>query len=269
MTRADSASKLRDVCTFDFANLHNYFSGRNPGTAGWGSNGYGSITWNLATVRTVCPGKPVITTETGYQTATALPQGIPEDVAAKYVPRLLLEQWLRGIRRTYLYELIDLPSRRSAADSGFGLLRSDFSSKPAYSALMNLLHWRLLADPGPSFTGEALDFKLTGDLSNVHHALLEKRNGVFYLALWVEQSAYDNVSRQATPVPTHALVLQTGKEIQIVRHSFDKTGAMQTASLDAGPTHNIEVSDSVMILEMDSRPAPPLLHPPVVSRNLR
>ena len=267
LTRADSAFKLRGLCAFDYANLHNYFGGHNPGTSGWGSNGYGSILWNLATVNTVCPGKPVVTTETGYQTGTAVPQGIPEDVEEKYVPRLFLEQWLHGIRRTYLYELIDLPPRRSARDSAFGLLRFDFSPKPAYSALMNLLH--LLADPGPAFAGEELGFKLSGELSSVHHLLLEKRNGVFYLALWVEEPGYDSASKRAAPPETHAVVIQTDRAIGMIRHWFDASGIMHAATLDAGATHNIEVSDSVTILEMDSRPAAPVLYPPVVSRNIR
>lgn len=174
---------------------------------------------------------------------------------------------MAGIRRTYLYELIDLPPRRSAGESSFGLLRSDFSPKPAYSALMNLLH--LLADPGPSFAGEELDFKLGGELSNVHHLLLEKRNGVFYLALWVEEAGYDSASKKATPVATHAVVIQTDRAMGMIRHWFDVSGTMHAGALDAGTTHNIDVSDSVTLLEMDSRPEAPLLYPPVVSHNLR
>ena len=160
LTRPDSFVKLRGVCNFDYANLHNYFSGRNPGTPGWGSNAYGSISWNLSNVSALCAGKPVITTETGYQTASAMKQGIPEEIAAKYVPRVFLEQWRRGIQRTYLYELIDLPPGRPSGDSAFGLLRSDYSPKPSYSALKSLLN--LLADPGPPLAGGELAFKLTG-----------------------------------------------------------------------------------------------------------
>jgi hypothetical protein len=267
LTRADSALELRGLCTFDYANLHNYFGGHNPGTPGWGSNGYGSILRNLAVVNTICPGKLVVTTETGYQTSTALPQGIPEDVAGKYVPRVFLEQWLHGIRRTYLYELVDLPPRRSAGDSAFGLLRFDFTPKPAYSALKNLL--QLLADPGPAFAGEELGFKLRGELSNVHHLLFEKRNGVFYLAFWVEEPGYDSATKKATPAEPHAVVIQTDRVIGMTRHWFDASGEMHAAALDAAATHKVEVSDSVTIFEMDSRPAAPLLNPPVVSHNIR
>jgi hypothetical protein len=262
LTSQGAFLKMRGVCSFDSANLHDYFGGRNPGTTGWGSNGYGSISWSLANVVTTCPGKPVITTETGYQTDPTMTQGIPEEVAAKYVLRVFLEQWQRGIQRTYLYELIDVPPGHAAGDSMFGLFRSDFSPKPAYSALTNLLH--LLADPGPSFTGDELNFTLSGDISNVHHVLFEKRDGTFYLALWVEEPSYDVDSKKSIPVPAHHVVIQSEKEIGIVAHSFGKSGVVQTTSLATSTSHAIDVSDYVSILQFDSRPAAPVMFPPVV-----
>jgi hypothetical protein len=259
LTRQGSYAKLRGICSFAFENLHNYFGGRNPGTSGWGANGYGSIAWNLANVNTACPGMPVMTTETGYQTDLTLNQSIPEDVAARYVPRIFLEQWLRGIQRTYLYELIDLPPGGSAADSAFGLLHSDFSSKPAYLALMNLL--QLLADPGPSFTTKPFGFVLTGDLSAVHHVLFEKRNGTFYLVIWVEQPAYDVDQKKAILVPVQQVVLQTEHEFNLVSHSLAESGAMQTTPLGISSTHAVAVSDFVTVLEID-QPLSAAMHNP-------
>jgi hypothetical protein len=249
LTRQDSYLKLRGICLFDFENLHSYFGGHNPGTPGWGANGYGSISWNLSNVSTACAGKPVITTETGYQTDLSLNQGVPEDVAARYVPRVFLEQWLREIQRTYLYELIDLPLKGSPGDSGFGLLRSDLSFKPAYFALKNLLH--LLADPGHPYTGKDFPFVLTGDLSNVDYTLFEKRNGTFYLAIWVEEPSYDPDRKKTMPVLARHIVLQTEREANIVSHRLDKTGAMRTAPLGLSKTHAVEVSDFVTVLEIE------------------
>jgi len=248
MAGSESFVSLAGVCSFDFANLHNYFAGRNPGTEGWGAKGYGSLSWNLSNVGAACPGKPVITTETGYQTDLAMTQGIPEEVSAKYVPRVFLEQWLHGIQRTYLYELIDLPSGRPAADSAFGLLRQDYSSKPAYSALRNLLH--LLADPGPAFVGEESRFKLVGDLSDVHYLLLQKRNGVFYLVLWIEKSSYDVVNRKATPVPARSIAIENSGAVGMTQRSFDKAGGWQTTVLETGVHHEVQVSDVVTVIEI-------------------
>ena len=262
LTRQDSFLKLRGVCAFDTANLHDYFGGRNPGTLGWGSNGYGSISWNLSLVSTACPGKPVMTTETGYQTDQTLTQGIPEDVAGKYVPRVFLEQWQRGIQRTYLYELIDMPPGHAVGDSMFGLLRSDFSAKPAYMALANLLN--LLADPGPSYAGQPFNFTLTGDVSDVHHVLFQKRDGTFYLALWVEEPSYDVNGKKAIVVPAHHIVIQFEQETGVVAHSLGASGAVQTSALGTGTTHALDVSDYVTILELKDRPPAPVMLAPVV-----
>jgi len=162
-----------------------------------------------------------------------------------------------------LYELLDLPAGAPVADSAFGLLRSDYSSKPAYSALMNLLH--LLADPGPSYTGQQLNFTLTGDLSNVHHLLFQKRNGFFYLAMWVEESSYDVNTKKVITVPVHRIVIQTDGKVNAVGYSFDKSGALQTAALGSSTTHVVAANDSVTVLEIDRpRPVAPILHPTVI-----
>jgi hypothetical protein len=262
LTSQNSFVKMRGACSFDSANLHNYLGGRNPGTPGWGANGYGSISWNLSLVATACPGKPVMTTETGYQTDQTLTQGIPDDVAGRYVLRTFLEQWQHGIQRTYLYELIDLPPGHGPGDSSFGLLRADFSPKPAYTALKNLMH--LLSDPGPSFAGEEHSFTLSGDLADVHHALFEKRDGTFYLALWVEAPSFDVNSQKPVAVPVHNIVVQSDAADDFTSQSFDKSGNLQTAALGGGATHAIAVSDSVTILTIDSRPPAPVLNRPVV-----
>ena len=80
-----------------------------------------------------------MTTEIGYTTDPSNKQGIPEDVEAKYMPRLILEQILHEIRRTYIYELIDVGPKVSKNDAAFGLVRNDGTPKPAFNALKNLI----------------------------------------------------------------------------------------------------------------------------------
>ena len=232
--------------SFDDANLHNYLGGRNPGTPGWGSGGYGSIVWNLALTSGAWPGKPVITTETGYVNDLTQMNSVPEDVSGKYLPRVLLEQWMNGIKKTYIYELVDEGSGQP--DNGYGLLHSDFSPKPAYNAIKNVLG--LLADPGPAFQASGLDFTLSGNLANVQHVLLEKRDGTFYLAIWVEQPDYDVNAKQELSVPAQQVTVQTGQQMRINVHQLDASGNMQTSTLGVGQTQTIEVTDLVMILEI-------------------
>jgi hypothetical protein len=261
LTQASSFAKI-GVCGFDYSNLHDYFAGRNPGTGGWGSNGYGSIVWNLANVTTACPSKPVITTETGYQTISSVKNSVPESVAAKYIPRIFLEQWLRGIKRTYLYELLDLPQASTSGDKGFGLLRSDFSPKPGFTALRNLLG--LLSEPGSSFTPADFSYQLTGDLSNVHHALFQKSNGSFYLALWVEESSYDVDGKKTISVRPRQIVIQTAHETGGVLWTLDASGAMKSKNLENSTTHDLQITDSVSVVMFGSHPNPPTMYDPIV-----
>jgi hypothetical protein len=232
---------------FDYANLHNYFGGRNPGTSGWGSNGYGSLGWNLALVRSAWPDKPLITTETGYLNDAEQQQSVPEAVAAKYLPRLLLEQWTHGIARTYLYQLLDLGSERFS-DNSFGLMHSDFSAKPGYSAVSSLL--KLLSDAGPPFQPGSLDFSLSGDLSNVHHVLLQKRDGTFYLAIWLEAPGYDVNAKVVMPIANQKVVLETRQKLTIRILELDDNGFMETLVRTAGQSQAVTVGDRVTVVEM-------------------
>jgi hypothetical protein len=249
LTRADSFPKVAESARFfDYANLHNYFGGRNPGTPGWGGNGYGSFAWNLVLAREAWPGKPIITTETGYINDLSNQQGIPEDVSGKYLPRLLLEQWMHGIQRTYLYELLDLGNKERFRDNSFGLVHSDFTPKAGYSAIQALL--QLFSDPGPAFKLDQLNFSLSGDLANVHHLLLEKRNGTFYLVLWVEQPGYDVNAKTYLHVATHEIGIHTGESMRIEAHELDDQGLMHTTNLGTTRTQVVNTCDRVTVLEM-------------------
>ena len=247
LTQAASYPKVASSGgSFDVANLHNYMGGRNPGTGGWGTGGYGSIAWNMALVTGSWPGKSVITTETGYCNDLTKTDSIPEDVAGRYFPRIFLEQWLHGIQRTYIYELVDVGT--AAGDNGYGLLHSDFSPKPGYNAIKSVLG--LLSDEGPAFKPAALGMKLSGELTNVHHLLLEKRDGTFYLAIWVEQPSYDLNAKKALAIAAQSVALTLGRSARIVTHKLDASGNLQTSALGTGTTETIEVSDLLTILEI-------------------
>ena len=233
---------------FDYANLHNYMGGRNPGTSGWGGGGYGSIDWNLSLAKKAWPDKPIMTTETGYLTNVSKPQSIPEEVAGKYLPRLLLEQWEHGIRRTYIYQLMDFGDQTRSNDVSFGLLHSDFSPKPAYTAIRNMI--RLLSDPGPSFPTGKLQYSLTGDAAGVDHALFEKRDGTFYLALWVEKSSYDVDAKKMLPVSDHAVTVATDKPMIVHLHSLEEDGSMRTAAMGTQQTTTLKLSDWITVIEL-------------------
>jgi hypothetical protein len=133
---------------------------------------------------------PFWATETGYHTGGAgSDRPVSEVVHGKYIPRLLLEYFNRGASRSYLYELVDEGTPSSNRENSFGLVRNNGTPKPAFTALKNLLG--LLADPGPGFVPGRLSYTLSGDLTAVHTTLLQRRNGTFYLALWLEVPSTD------------------------------------------------------------------------------
>lgn len=169
----------------DYANAHMYPGGHRP------TNQISQIT--KALLGTVS-GKPVITTEAGYHNAmnsTGSHPPVPEDVAGAYLPRLLLEHILAGDRRVYSYELIDEfdDPGLTNPEAHFGLLRYDWSPKPAYTAMKSLLG--LLADPGPSFEPGSLAVSADGMPGDARYLLTQKRSGEFVLLLWRDVSLYD------------------------------------------------------------------------------
>jgi len=200
LTSSGAYEALGDVSAyFDAANLHNYMQGRHPGTGGWGDGGYGSIDYNLALARRYAPGKPIVSTETGYWDDPALPDSVPAAIVGRYMPRLLLEQFRKGVQRTYIYELIDDKESGVVARSGYGLLGADGSPKPSFRAVSNLL--RIFSDRGTDVTPQSFTYNLDGGDTNVRQMAFQKRDGTMLLAVWIEASGFDVGSRQPVAVP--------------------------------------------------------------------
>jgi len=229
--------------------MHNYYSGRNPGTGGWGDNGYGSITWNVQLAQKLFGDKAVISTETGYHnTLNTTDIGVPEDVAGKYIPRLCLEQFNYGIPGTFLYELIDVYNDANDPQKNFGLLRNDGSEKPAFIALKNLIS--LLKDPGSDFTLGALNYRLSGNMTNVHHTLLQKHDGTFYLILWQEVSGFDVNSTSNINVANQQVKLTLLQPIQSAV-IYLPNNSINPLEQDSNPNQiNLNVADYPLVVEL-------------------
>lgn len=207
----------------DYGNAHLYPGGRPPS---WG------IDWMTAAEAIVVPGKPVIFTESGYHNATNTTSGhnpTPESVVGGYAPRLLLEHYLRGTTRVYNYELLDERADPGKTDheAAFGLLRHDFSPKPSYTALRNLLD--LVADPGPAFGPGRLGYSIAGATSDLRQVLVQKRSGEFVLLLWRDQSLYDPSTGEVRTVPPRTMTLQLEDRARIAVHQ-PSTGAAPVSS---------------------------------------
>ncbi len=146
-------------------------------------------------------------TESGYSTSGSpvSTNWVSERAQAIYIPRLLLENYRRGVARTYLYELIDLkPAGTGSAVDGYGLWRARFSGtslmpggpKPAALALSRMNE--VIGDLGAGTAAQAtLDVtvrqggQVVGD-DAVRRVLLRCADGSYVLALWRPERVWDN-----------------------------------------------------------------------------
>jgi hypothetical protein len=237
--------------SFDVAAMHSYPSAREP------TFGLDTSINQMATLRGN-PPKPLMSTETGYYNNPVQLGWIPEHLSAKYIPRLHAEYFNRGIERTYLYELANQGPNPNEREQNFGLLRFDMSEKPAFIALENLID--LLQEPGAAaFAPAALDYTLTGSgaVGTLHHTLLQKSNGAFYLLLWNEVPVFNRFANNQqgseninSPL---AVTLTLNTEIAQARTYLPNHSPNPTATYENPSTISLNVPDHMLIVEL----APP------------
>lgn len=223
----------------DMGNLHSYAGGNVPTS---------DYDWRwMPSAKTMTGDRPIVVTETGWHNAvddkTASQRGVSEQVSAKYITRQYLDNFNFGIKRTFMYELMD-ERPVSSQENRFGLVRYDGTPKPAFYAVKNLVS--LLNDTPGSTASGTLDFSLTGNVANIRHTLLQKSNGEFFLALWLHTPSTDaSVSQQvtlnlATPISQAATYLPN--------RSTDATGQY------AGPTQlTLDVPDEPLLVKLTPR----------------
>ena len=151
----------------DAANVHSYPKRRAPPG--------GTLRADLARQRGVQPQGPAYLTECGYQTGGTGADDVTEFEQARLTLLLLLEAFALGVRRSYVYELLD-----ERSGDHWGLMRSDGAPKPAAVALRTLLGW--LRDPPLTRVDTIItDVQGGGALQLLH------RSGVRDLLIWNEQ----------------------------------------------------------------------------------
>ncbi len=200
----NDASTLGDIASdVDYGNMHRYFSGFNPGTPGWGGTfacgTYGALDWALCESAINSGSKPVVITETGYDTQTE----VDEATQAKYLSRLFLVNLKGGVSHSYIYTLIDYSP--SDGFGGCGLLRVDLSRKPGFEAVARELAY--FADPGPAAQLTPLAYTIAGTLRTTDHLLFQRRNGTYVLALWDESESWNPNSKRKLDVRPRTMTI--------------------------------------------------------------
>jgi hypothetical protein len=213
--------------------------------------------------------KPMGATETGYSTTTG---GIPERVVGKYLPRLYLEFFRKGIVRTFVYEFVDEWAQPTNREANFGMLRNDLTPKPSYTAVKNLLV--ALADGDAVFDPGTLDFDLAispvtvkastvrpgaadtdvvyDRTEYVRHLVLAKSNGARYLVLWhdiADEDSAGGVTVELTPpaMPAALTLYEPFETLNVLE--IDDAGEIRSRTVSGMPIA-LSVPDRPLIVEM-------------------
>ncbi len=230
----------------DYGNIHSYPNGETP---------EGNVSRMLTMASDMSGAKPVMATETGYHTAVNWSgdhKPASEAAQATYMPRLFLDYFNRGVVRTFSYELVDeFPNGgHDEPESNFGLLRNDLSPKPAFTALRNLT--TILADSGSPAALGSLDYSVAGDTDGLQQVLLQKSDGSYYLALWREESVWDNQSRTPLSAASGSVHLSFADTLSSAEEYQPTSASQPVRGLDTGAPLAVKVGAQVTIVRLAS-----------------
>ncbi len=244
----------------DYGNTHTYLSGAMPETDSIWDGELGAAAANSG-------GKPVQVTETGYHNGIAGTVGhLPTSEAATgvYMPRLFLSNFARGIARSYAYELLDQreDSAKSDIEAAFGLLRNDFSKKPAALAVERLIG--LLSDRGAAFSPGSLSYSLEGAPPSSRQLLLQKRDGSFYLVLWNAVSVWDPAQRTDLDPGAVPVTLRLEEPLASAEVFEPNSGAAAVSKVTEPSAIDLALRPTVTVVKLSpqgtvggNEPAPP------------
>ncbi|HEY0945866.1 MAG TPA: hypothetical protein VGD81_11390 [Opitutaceae bacterium] len=232
----------------EYSNIHHYLYGWHPETTT--IRGIDDAVDNRSQVQG--PGRGMIATEGAGATAASLTGCWPLTAHGRYIPRYYLTHFLAGFAVTTAYELVDEGVDPANQEHNFGLLKNDLSEKPAYTALKNMLS--VLGDPGPSFAPGSLDYTLSGSTADVRTALFRKRNGDFYLCLWLGLPCYNPLTGATISVPAQAVSLTVPSSIVSARvFTLNDSGAMAAAAASiSGNSIALNVTDRITIVRLST-----------------
>lgn len=194
--------------------IHNYTKPDMPETSGRCCS---YLSWKIGAAY-VSGSDPLASTETGYNTdPTFANGGVSKLAQERYIPRLLFTDLQNNVKHTYLYALLDYPAG-SGTGQDFGLLNPDYTPKPAWTRLMQLMSY--FADSGTS-PQNLLTFTLSGDATGaLHMVLFQKSNGTYILVPWLATLIWNSTSHVDTAVTNETITLtlpSTVKSVTLTR----------------------------------------------------
>jgi len=228
--------RARDV---DRGNIHPYPDGDRPDRPGF-------VEEQLRLGARISGRKAQWATETGYHNGVGEQPGVSERAAAIYMPRLLLTNFADGIRRTYMYELLDQAEQASdrAQDNRFGLLRSSFREKPAARAVRRLL---ALFGRSRGRCRGSVRVRISGLRFDLQTLAFRRCDGTSLVVLWRRAKIYDATVGGDLRGRVRRITLRFNRPVVGARLHSPTSGA-RTPRLRAGRSFTIAVGPAVRVL---------------------
>ena len=231
----------------DAGNLHDYSGVQPEGKlgGGWGI----ALRDSLSRYRSLADDKPLQVTENGYIMSGAVFgfPSVPQRAAAKYMPRQFLMHLKNGVTKYYTYELIGW-------QGDYAILNKDGSRRQQYTAIKNFI--RMFSDRGSKFTPGRLDYRLTGNMSDIQHSLFQKRDGRFYLVVWQgvasASGTTDRTMRNLEPA-ARKLTLELGtkfRQAKLYMPTFSTSSTKTYTSYSGIKSIPLSVPDHILVVEL-------------------
>ncbi|CCI54928.1 glycoside hydrolase family protein [Nostocoides jenkinsii] len=211
----------------DLGNIHLYTGGFVPGYR---------TDAVMREERKVCGNRPMILSETGWHNAnnsTATHYHTPEDVAGVYAPRLLLEYFIRRVPKIAIFELLDEwpDPGLTNHEAHFGMLRHDFSPKPAFVALANLAAIARRASGPGTAVGPGLEMTVLRGPADLRFALVAVPGAAYLLYVWRSlASIWDPIKRRRVDPGVVTAEFQWAKPWAIRRYVPAKSASVASSS---------------------------------------
>lgn len=211
------------------------------------------------------PSKPIVSTEFGWGLDTLLGNyvGVSEEVQAKYLTRALLENFNAGLERGYIYSLF-------RHNDDFGIANTNGTLRPSGRAIAALIALTGEQRRGVSANTAAgsLGYSLRVDSGiktvdnrevrddEIHHTLLQKKDGRFLLILWADK---DSQNGDTAPEPATLTLAAGAKSVRIFKPLTGGAVAVSTLGTVApgGPVRlagNIAIPDHPLVVEIQAAP---------------
>jgi hypothetical protein len=228
---------------------HVYFGGGQP---------LGALEVGLSDAKYVVPNGPNVVTEIGASTSSTVSWGVDQATQAKQILNAVMDG-ARTNTTMYLYELVDNNATGTTGlNPHWGLFNSDWTPKPAATALHNLTTILTAgADPNAapdsfSYTLSGLPWKGEAVMGSGYSMVFEKSATVHDIAVWAEPQVWNDATHSAVAAPTNAVTVSLGSTYASVDVYDPLVGTSPIQHLTSVSSVTVNVSDHPLVIEVNS-----------------